>query len=83
MEITQVETNLKLQKKYLRQRDLAVRYNVSEQHITNLIKKGEFPPPMKRNNMNVWPVELLDRIDNDMNQKYFEKLGKKWKSSEL
>jgi predicted DNA-binding transcriptional regulator AlpA len=79
MEIAQVKTNLELQKKYLRQRDLAVRYNVSEQHIVNLVKRGEFPPPMKRNNMNMWPVELLDRIDNDLNQKYFEDLAGKWR----
>jgi predicted DNA-binding transcriptional regulator AlpA len=79
MEMMQVKTNLDIQKKYLRQRDLAVRYNISEQHISNLIKRGEFPPPMKRNNMNMWPVELLDRIDNDLNQKYFEDLAGKWR----
>jgi hypothetical protein len=78
-EITQVEIKLDPKKKYFRQRDLAVRYSVSERHISNLIKRGEFPPPMKRNNMNMWPVELLDRIDNDLNQKYFEDLAGKWR----
>ena len=66
-------------KKYLRQKDLAIRYNVSEQHIYNLIKAGKFPPPMKYQNMKVWPIELLDKIDSKNNSEYLDSLDEKWK----
>lgn len=66
-------------KKYLRQKDLAIRYNVSAQHIYNLIKSGKLPPPMEYHGIKLWPAELMDKIDSEKNKKYFEGLADKWK----
>lgn len=74
-----MEIEFNPEKKYLRQKDLAIRYNVSEQHIYNLIKAGVFPPPMKMNNIKVWPIELLDKIDREKNREYIEGLDEKWR----
>lgn len=79
MEGVQVKIQFDPKKKYLRQKDLAVRYNVSEQHIMNLVKAGKFPPPMRLHNMKLWPIELLDRIDNENNNEYMKGLDEKWK----
>ena len=79
MEVCKVEIESNQKKKYLRRKDLAVRYSVTEQHIANLVKKGEFPPPMELHSVKLWPVELLDKIDEEKNIKYLNKLDKKWK----
>lgn len=67
-------------KKYLRRKDLAIRYSVSTQHIYNLIKSGELPPPMVLHGAKVWPIELIESIDAERNVAYIQTLSRKWKS---
>lgn len=70
---------MKIEKKYYRQKDLAERYSVSAAYINTLIKRGNMPKPMKWNGVRLWPIELIEKIDREMNEKYIEKLADKWK----
>ena len=76
METTEFDS----EKRYLRQKDLAARYNVSPIYIYNLVKSGVLPPPMKFEGLKVWPIELIERIDSERNQKYIESLPEKWRT---
>lgn len=69
-------------KKYLRQKDLAGRYNVSEATISGMIKRGDFPPPLIWNNIRLWPIELINRIDEETNNRYEKTLDEKWQKND-
>lgn len=67
-----------IEKKYLRQKDLAARYGISTTQIYNLVKTGRLPEPMRLHNMKVWPIELIENIDKKNNFEYFQYIGPEW-----
>lgn len=69
----------KIEQKYLRQKDLAIRYGVSAALIYQMVKTKKLPPPMTINGVKVWPIELIESIDNARNSKYLENLDGTWK----
>ena len=69
-----------LEKKYLRKKDLARRYGVSEAAIYNWVKMGKLPEPMKFHGMKLWPLELIEHLDLERNIEYLEGLDKKWQT---
>lgn len=64
------------EKKFLRIKDLMDRYGYSRGHIGNLITAGQIPPPMIVGNVKSWPIEVIDILDEERKNEYFEVLKK-------
>jgi hypothetical protein len=61
-------------RKYLRIKNLMVRYECSRGHITNLIDDGVLPPPMLVNGIKQWPEALIDALDRQREKDYYDNL---------
>lgn len=61
-------------KKYYRIKDLANRYGYSRGHVTNLVGKGEIPPPMIVRGVKLWPVGVIEALDQKREAEYFKSL---------
>ena len=60
--------------KYLRIKHLMQRYGCSRGHVKNMVKRGILPPPMSVNGVQQWPMPVIEELDRERDQAYYDQL---------